>query len=217
MGKVITSTKDWWGEFKNDCHSTKYAAFPQKTCRAYCANKEITEYPLRFEMFPASSWSDKSQCNNVLSFHNCINFPRFLELTLPKKDAIKPIRDIMLRTLNGEARKHGTRPTSRFQLLKPQWIYYTKSQPGGHDDIRFSIDWFHKRIVAIKMKLPYSVPSERNVGIVAINRLKNMKLHVFKSNGERTYNFETNEYIIPMLPSMQREVDQRISIQSHII
>ena len=30
--------------------------------------------------------------------------------------AIKPIRSIILRTLNGEARKPGTRPTSRFQL-----------------------------------------------------------------------------------------------------
>ena len=38
---------------------------------------------------------------------------------MPKTDnneAIKLIRSIMLHTLNGEARKHGTRPTGRFRL-----------------------------------------------------------------------------------------------------
>ena len=31
-------------------------------------------------------------------------------------EVIKPIRSIILRTLNDKAIKHGTRPTSRFQL-----------------------------------------------------------------------------------------------------
>ena len=38
---------------------------------------------------------------------------------MPKKTnnkAIKPIQSVMLRALNGEARKHGTLPTDRFRL-----------------------------------------------------------------------------------------------------
>ena len=41
----------------------------------------------------------------------------------------------------------------------------TKSHPKGNDDIEISIDWFHKWIEAIKMKLPNSMPSQANVHI----------------------------------------------------
>ena len=44
----------------------------------------------------------------------------------------------------------------------------TKSHPKGNDDIKFSIDWFHRWIEAIKMKLLNSTPSQVNVRIVKI-------------------------------------------------
>ena len=44
----------------------------------------------------------------------------------------------------------------------------TKSHPEGDDDTEFSTDRFHKRTVAIKMKLPNSVPSQVIVRIVEI-------------------------------------------------
>ena len=44
----------------------------------------------------------------------------------------------------------------------------TKSHPKGDDDIKFSVDWFHKWIEAIKMKLLNSMPSQANVRIVEI-------------------------------------------------
>ena len=44
----------------------------------------------------------------------------------------------------------------------------TKSHPKGDDDIKFSIDWFHKWTEAIKMKLSNSMPSQVNVRIVEI-------------------------------------------------
>ena len=44
----------------------------------------------------------------------------------------------------------------------------TKSSPKGDDDKNFSLDWFHKWIEAIKMKLPNSMPSQANVRIVKI-------------------------------------------------
>ena len=46
--------------------------------------------------------------------------------------------------------------------------FVTKSHPKGDDEIEFSVDWFHKWIVAIKMKLPNSLPSQANVRIVEI-------------------------------------------------
>ena len=44
----------------------------------------------------------------------------------------------------------------------------TKSHPKGDDDIKFSMGWFYKWIMAIKMKLPNSMPSQANVRIVEI-------------------------------------------------
>ena len=41
-------------------------------------------------------------------------------------ETIKPIRSIMLRTLYGKVRKHGTRPSSRFQLRQTSVKYYTR-------------------------------------------------------------------------------------------
>ena len=83
----------------------------------------IVYYSPRFDVVAASPKSDKIPMQ-LLSFlfitalishafenNNC--------LTLPKKTnnkPIEPVRNIMLRTLNGEARKHDTRPTDRFQL-----------------------------------------------------------------------------------------------------
>ena len=61
------------------------------------------------------------------------------------------------------------------------------------NDIKFSIDWFHKWIEAIKMKLPNSMPSQVNATF-ALNRLYNLKLPVFKLLGERT-NHSENESI----------------------
>ena len=44
----------------------------------------------------------------------------------------------------------------------------TKSHPKGNDDIVFLKDLFHKCIVAIKMKLPNSMPFQGNVRTIAI-------------------------------------------------
>ena len=44
----------------------------------------------------------------------------------------------------------------------------TKSHPKDDDDIKFSIDGFHKGKEASKMKLPNSMPSQVNVCIVEI-------------------------------------------------
>ena len=49
-------------------------------------------------------------------------------------------------------------------------------------------------MVETKMKLPYSVPSQGNVRIVATEKHYNVKLHVFTFSGEWAHNFE-NEWI----------------------
>ena len=43
-----------------------------------------------------------------------------------------------------------------------------KWHPKDDDDIKFSIDWFHKWTEAIKMKLPNSMPSQVNVRVAKI-------------------------------------------------
>ena len=51
-------------------------------------------------------------------------------------------------------------------VFNEEFSEVTKSHPEGGYDIKFSIDWFHNRIVVIKMKLPNSVPSQVNFRIV---------------------------------------------------
>ena len=73
----------------------------------------------------------------------------------------------------------------------------TKSHPKDDDDLEFSIGWFRKGIEALKTKLPNSVPSQVNVRTDAIDRLYNVKLHVFKSSGERAYNSDNENIYHP--------------------
>ena len=43
-----------------------------------------------------------------------------------------------------------------------------KSHPKGDNYVKFSVDWSHKWIVAIKTKLPNSVSSQINIHIAEI-------------------------------------------------
>ena len=57
-------------------------------------------------------------------------------------------------------------------------------------------------MVETKMKLPYSVPSQGNVRIVATEKHYNVKLQVFTFSGEQRTTLKTNEFIILSLPSI---------------
>ena len=62
------------------------------------------------------------------------------------------------------------------------------------DDIKFSIDWFHNWIEAIKMKLPIQCLLRSTFASLNLIRLYNLKLPVFKFLAERT-NHSENEQI----------------------
>ena len=83
-------------------------------------------YSLRFEPVAAAPDQLKIPTQSMLPFlfittlishtfynKNCLTCPK-----RTNNEAIKPTWRIMLRTLIGEARKHDTRPTSRFQLCQ---------------------------------------------------------------------------------------------------
>ena len=82
-------------------------------------------YPLRFEAVaaPPDQLKIQKQSMSFLFITTLISHTFYNKtcLTCPKRtnnEAIKPTWRIMLRTLIGEARKHDTRHTSRFQLCQ---------------------------------------------------------------------------------------------------
>ena len=103
------------------------------------------------------------------------------------------IKSITTTTMTNFESKHSSyheewllNPIIALFLCRGRGICRVMDRPKGDDDIKFSIDWFHNWIEAIKLKLPTQCLLRSTFASLNLIRLYNLKLPVFKFLEERT-------------------------------